>query len=442
MKNNGLYITLCAILMALFALPIIQQAFHPFKVKKLHGVVEATAKPEFSFRNYKDMSYQSQLEQYVSERFGFREPVIRTYNQYLWLFRKTYSADVVVGKDKWLYGKRSIYDHFRQEAYFHAESNEALIKKLDHSIARLKRVQRELDKRNTKLFVLICPSKDIICPEHLPENGNYVMSDGIRAVEYVPKAFADKGVNFLDLNAWFEQIKDTVSYPIFPKTGMHWSNVACMHACDTLFRYMEHLTGKNMPNITIGQAYPSKTISPDDDLERILNLIWTIKPNQNYCADVEVVPDSTAQRLNLITIGDSFFWNIAHTMPMDKLFERYPYWYYYNTIYYDSEHKNVKEVNMVKELNRADVVMILLTANHLYDFFGGFLNRVITCFAQPDPETLERILEGIMQKMDANSVWLQSLQEQAAQKGQTLDEVKRANALYVFKQNPEKYLTD
>ena len=73
MKNkNGLYITLCAILMALFALIIIQQACHPFKVKKLNGVIVETDKPKLSYNTYKDLSYQTQLERYVSENFGFR----------------------------------------------------------------------------------------------------------------------------------------------------------------------------------------------------------------------------------------------------------------------------------------------------------------------------------------------------------------------------------
>lgn len=442
MKNkNGLYFTLCAILMVLFVLPIIQQTYHPFKVKKLNGVIVETDKPKLNYNNYKDLSYQTQLERYVSENFGFREPIIRLYNQYLWLYRKTYSADIVIGKNKWLYGERSIYDHYRQVVYDYADSNEAFLKKINTNIERLKRVQDILDQRGTKLFVLVCPSKDLLYPDHLPEGGQFVMGDGIRAIEYVPNAFADNGINFLDLNAWFQQIKDTVDYPLFPKTGLHWSNIAAAHASDTIIQYMEWLTGKNMPNVKVGATRPGETVAPDNDLEKLLNLMWPIKPNQNYYAKVEAVPDSTAQKLRLVTIGDSFFWNLTQTMPMDELFESHPYWYYFNTVYFDQQYHNVKEISIIEELDRTDVVMILFTATHLYTISNNFLDRVLFCFTKPNPETLERILEDIMQKMDANSVWLQSLEEQAEQKGQTLDEVKRANALYVYRQNPEKYLS-
>lgn len=442
MKNkNGLYITLCAILMVLFVLPIIQQTYHPFKVKKLNGVIVETDKPKWNYNNYKDLSYQTQLERYVSENFGFREPIIRLYNQYLWLYRKTYSADIVIGKDKWLYGERSIYDHYRQVVYDYADSNEAFLKKINTNIERLKRVQDILDQRGTKLFVLVCPSKDLLYPDHLPEGGQFVMGDGIRAIEYVPNAFADNGINFLDLNAWFQQIKDTVDYPLFPKTGLHWSNIAAAHASDTIIQYMEWLTGKNMPNVKVGATRPGETVAPDNDLEKLLNLMWPIKPNQNYYAKVEAVPDSTAQKLRLVTIGDSFFWNLTQTMPMDELFESHPYWYYFNTVYFDPQYHNVKEISIIEELDRTDVVMILFTATHLYTISNNFLDRVLFCFTKPNPETLECILEDIMQKMDANSVWLQSLEEQAEQRGQTLDEVKRANALYVYRQNPEKFLS-
>ena len=197
----------------------------------------------------------------------------------------------------------------------------------------------------------------------------------------------------------------------------------------------------NMPNISVGPMYSSETRKPDGDLEGIMNLIWEIKPNQNYYADVTVIPDSTAQRLNLITIGDSFFWNIAYTMPMDELFESHPYWYYFSTVYYDPKHKNVKQLDLMTELDHADVVMILLTNNHLYDIFGGFFNKVLTCFSDPDPDTLNNILEDIMKKMDANSDWLAKIKEKAERKGISLEEMKRADAIYLFRQNPDKYIS-
>lgn len=444
MKNkNALYIILFVLLMVLLFVPILQQVFHPIEVKELKGATVKTEKPELSFEGYKTTAYQAQLEKYLSENFGFREPVIRCYNQYLWsCFRKTYAFDVVIGKDKWLYGKKSVFDHYRQVAYEYADSNEALVQKFEKDLSRLKRVQQLLDERGTKLFVLICPSKDIIYPEHLPVNGNYVMSDGLRAIEYYPQAFAENGINYVDMCAWFQQIKDTVSYPLFGMTGMHWSDIACVHAVDSILHYMEHLTGKNLPNYTIGPKYERESYYPDNDLEKTMNLMFDIQPNWNSYVDVKMIPDSTAERCDLVAIGDSFFWNWCYTLPMDKIFNTYRYWYYYKSVLYDPNHTHVSQLNLMDELDRADIVMISLSATQLYEINHGFLSQALVLLSAKNPSNLDDILVDIKRKMESNETWYQGLKDKAAQHGKTLEQVMDEDARYVFNQDPEKYVMD
>lgn len=427
--------------MVLLFLPLLQQELHPFKLQKLHGDVVEVKMPKLSFEGYKEQTYQAQLEKYASQHFGFHEWVIRLYNQYLWTFRKTYAYDVTVGRDKWLYPKKGVLDHYRQVSYEVAPNNDALKQKFDKDIERLKRVQDLLDKRGTKLFVLICPSKDVVYPEHLPTTRNFTMGDGLRAIEYLPQAFAEKGINCIDMCDWFLKIKDTVSYPLFPMRGMHWSDIACVHAADSVIRYMEQLTGKNMPNLIIGPKHPGETVYPDGDLEQSMNLLWGIMPQfQNYYADVEICPDSTAQKLNLLTIGDSFFhnWNLA--LPLKDIFNAFPYYFYYSTVYFDPNHSKVSQVNLMEELDRADIVMLSYSATQLYDFNRGFLSQALVQLSAKNPSNLDRILDDIKQSMEANETWYESLKEKAVNKGKTLDEVMDEDARYLFNQNPEKYV--
>lgn len=440
-RNQGFHIVLCVVLTVLLFLPLVQQEFHPFPVKKLNGAAVKAEKPKLDLNTYRDMSYQTQLEDYVADRFGFRESVIRLYNQYLWMFRKTYAADVVVGKDRWLYSKTSVLDHYRQRPYEFETSNEALKLKFEKELKRLKTVQELLARQGTQLFVLICPAKDMVYPEHLPEGDKFVMGDGLRAIDYYPQAFAEKGIHCLDVCTWFQQIKDTVGYPLFPQRGMHWSNIACVHASDSIFRYMEQLTGKNMPDLEIGPLYHDATRNPDGDLEQNLNLAWGILPAEHNCyANVEVVRDSAAQQLNLITIGDSFFWNMCYALPMDSIFNRYVYWYYFNTVYFDPEHTNVSQVDLMEELDRADVVMISLSATQLYEINHGFLSQALLQLTLDDPDRMSSILEGVEERMRSDSLWYESLKEKAAKRGVSLDEAMRADALYIISQNPEQYL--
>lgn len=440
MKKNLLYIVLFALLMAVVWLPAIQQLTGWVKVKKLDGAVVEAPKPAWSLQSYQECIYQNEWERYAAANFGFHEWVIRLYNQYLWdFFRKTYAADVTVGKDQWLYGKKSVRDYYHQVAYEYAKDNVELVDKFEKDLARLKKVQLLLDRYDTKLFVLICPAKDDVYPEHLPERP-WVMGDGMRAIEYYPQAFEENGIHYLNMHQWFMQIRDTVSYPLFTHSGMHWSNIACVHASDSILHYMEQLTGKNIPDIRIGKKYAAKPNYPDRDLEQSMNLIRYIKPMDYAYVPVEVVPDSTAQKLNLIVMGDSFFWNMCYTLPMDDLFKTHRYWYYFNSVFFDPDHTHVSQLNLKEEICQADIVMISLSATQLYEINHGFLSQALILLSSDDPSNLEAILAGIKREMEANGEWYESLKRKAEQNGKTLEQVMDEDARYMFNQNPEKYL--
>ena len=110
MKKKTTYdIILFSILGVLAFLPILQEHFRLMSLKPLNGVVVEEEKPECSKGSYVSGHYQKQMEAYLGQHFGFREPVIRIYNQYLWNFyRKTYARDVAVGKKEWLYYQQSV----------------------------------------------------------------------------------------------------------------------------------------------------------------------------------------------------------------------------------------------------------------------------------------------------------------------------------------------
>ena len=100
------------ILMILLFMPLLQGRFQLIPLKPLNGVTIETEKPEFELESYRSGAYAKQEEAYVGEHFGFREPVIRLYNQYLWsCYKKTYAHDVMAGKQGWLYTPESVSDY-------------------------------------------------------------------------------------------------------------------------------------------------------------------------------------------------------------------------------------------------------------------------------------------------------------------------------------------
>ena len=103
-KNKIKYdLILFTLLMVFLFVPIVQEWTSIFPIKLLKGAFEPTPKPELTFDNYRSNTYQTQIEKYVSEHFGLREPVIRIYNQYLWsAYNKTYCHFIMPGKKGYL----------------------------------------------------------------------------------------------------------------------------------------------------------------------------------------------------------------------------------------------------------------------------------------------------------------------------------------------------
>ena len=99
-------------------LPLLQDYVFKFKIKELYGVLFWTPKPEMTFQTVYSGHYQTNIEKYISENFGFREPTIRFYNQYLWdFYKKTPVEYVVQGKDGWLYFIQNVNEYYGTEIY-------------------------------------------------------------------------------------------------------------------------------------------------------------------------------------------------------------------------------------------------------------------------------------------------------------------------------------
>ena len=120
MNNRGsiVYPLLFGLLMVFLFSFMIQEQFKPFKMKPLNGRFATIAMPKFTMETYKNGYYQKATERYISRNFGFREPIIRLYNQYCWdFYRKTYVSYTFAGKKNWLYFGHNIENYYGTEMY-------------------------------------------------------------------------------------------------------------------------------------------------------------------------------------------------------------------------------------------------------------------------------------------------------------------------------------
>ena len=424
------------ITMLFISTPMVVQQTKIVKFKALNGVFQKVSKPKLTYANYKNMSYQVNIEKYISQNFGFREPVLRCYNQLVWdLFDKTCTDRIYVGKDNWLYEPWYVDEYFGTLEYF--DDTVALRKEFDRQIGYIYQISEALKANETELIVMMVPGKPHIYPEYLQESDKNPDSVGIRANDYYTEKFSELGVNHINFTDWFLKTKEADSFMVFPKTGTHWSNMAAVYITDSLIKYIEATSGMNMHNLSIGNLHPGKIREPDNDLEKILNLVRPINRDLMQYADFSVAKDSLAYKPNLLVIGDSYFWNIANQIPLDNIFSRYPYWYYNNTIYFDPEHNNIKQVDLVEELIQSDVVLLLFSAYPMYYFSCGFSHVALTeLYFSPD--MIDSLVNDRIMSINSHPEQVEMIKGKAQKKNISLEQAIYDDAKYLIYNNPER----
>ena len=386
-RTKVILFTLTALL--LFA-SAIQQQTGLFKFKELNGVVDSSPRPEWTWHNFIDGGLQDSTEAYLQQNFGFREPLTRFFNQTEWaLFRYSQVAEnqrIVITDDNWIFEPATVEEYYQGRAYYNGEDfTDNLLKQFEAEAQRLLQIQKMLEPYGTHLFVALLPGKEQICPEHMPKNTQYFKEKKITAFDFYSKRLKELGVNHINLAECFMEMKGKVSYPLFPQTGTHWSNLAAIHSADTLIRYMEHLSDSNMVNIITSDIF-QRTLKPDADLESLMNLIWPIQKRPNMLSTATYDFDTTAWRPRLITVGDSFYWNILNFTPVWDVFESVPYWYYFSTAYFDDDdlkvtHK-ISDLDVLQEVIDADFVMLSYSTVALYKMSNGFSEALLAKLEQ------------------------------------------------------------
>lgn len=377
---------------------MLQQATGMFRFKELNGVTKETIIPEANFANFCNRSLQDSTEAYLKKHYGFREPLTRLYNQTQWaLFRYSQVEEdqrIVITDDNWIFEPATVEEYYQGRAYYNGEDfTDNLLKQFEAEAQRLLQIQKMLEPYGTHLFVALLPGKEQICPEHLPKNTQYFKEKKITAFGFYSKRLKELGVNHINLAECFMEMKGKVSYPLFPQTGTHWSNLAAIHSADTLIRYMEYLSDSNMVNLTMGSMF-QRTLKPDADLESLMNLIWPLQKEPNYLASATYDYDTTAWRPRLITIGDSFYWNILNFTPVWDVFNGVPFWYYFSTAYFNDNDlkvdKKVSDLDVLQEVIDADFVMLSYSTVSLYKMSNGFSEQLLKELEQKQNELIYR----------------------------------------------------
>ena len=446
-KNSYIKILLFVLTMALMFVFALQKRKQFWTFEPLNGVFEPTPKPELSFETCRTAKYQSQMEPYLKENFGFREPLIRFYNQFLYdFFRTSYNEEVVVGKDHWFYFRQHVNEYYGTEMYRWQKTAEEARETYDREARLMWKLRGILNEYGTEFLMFMAPDKGFLYPEHLPYRKHDTTT--INARKYYSRKFDEYGFPYIEMTKWFLDLKaaDTLPYSLFSQSGAHWGFSAVL-AADSVFRLMEKLKGYPLPKLHIGPLRESseETLKGDHDLETNLNLMREV-PHQFdrlFDAEVTVVTDSATIRPNVLFVGNSFLWRMHYYIPFDDMFSHSEYWFYNSTAYSGtnySQHSNVLDLDILSKLLESDFVVWFTDGNQMYKMSYGFVESALLSLCL-DPKQIDNTRNHLIDSLNNDAATLRKLQKYNGNEEKRMSKI-WAMSNQIISSNPEKYFPE
>ena len=414
------------IVLLLLTIPAIQQHTALIPEVPLKGYFYQEPMPSlkyFTWHRWFSGDFQQLFTTRLNENTGFRPSLIRVRNQYDWsFFGITHAKGFLKGKERVLFEEDYIHEYTGR--YFIGE------RPVDKKIQRLKVVSDSLEAHGIPLILVFEPGKATYFPEFIPDSFD-IARKTTSNYEVFTRLANRYDLNFIDLNKYFLEMKDTVTYPLFPRYGMHWSLYGVHLAADSLNRYIATATGARMPGFTpVASKYSDRPIGTDYDIGELLNLLFPLCPAPGLYPEVPFssIPDGN---LPALIVADSYYINLVETYGK-KMFGHQDYWYYNSSLYpHQNESPPVRadKSNLREKLLQYKVVLLMVSEINLHCGFWGFADEAWQAF---HPETPDSHLEQIENMIRIDREWFRFLVKKSEKSGRPLDDVIRSDAEYVF----------
>lgn len=363
-KKHILFIFLLVILFA----PLIQQKTEVIPVNPLVGGDDPKAYLPFTFSSWKSGEFQDRFDLGYEERIGFRPALIRMKNQFQYsLFRKANATGVVVGKDRYLF----------EEDYIRAYTGRDYLGEMfwKEKFRRFQAVHDTLQSLGIQLALILEPGKGSYYNEKIPDR-YFSPSDSVTNYQEIKKVVSNSSIPFLDLNSWFVQTKKVAEYPHFTRGGIHWAYSSMLLASDTILRFANGLTSRDVPEIQITKGQVSRVPrDTDNDLTEIMNLAVQPKTAKMHYPEFSFSALADSVKPKVLIISDSFYFNILNAGIPDHAFANNAFWYYSKAIYPDTwtEPRDTSMINIREETESMDLIFIMVTERFYHRLAWNFI---------------------------------------------------------------------
>ena len=428
---------LCLLTLLGFALIFVQTQWHPFKMKPLKGFTPITEKPSLTMASFASGNYQNDIEQHISENFGFREFFIRLYNQFTYsCFHKINNENIVEGADHELYWYMYLDDLTGVTLKEHFADVEEAKAEARKNVEETLRLIDTLHAHNTDFLFVFAPTKTAVYPEKMPQWYQEQISD-FSLEEYDIKLFKENNIPHIDFYNYFKSIKDNFPYPLYTRTGTHWSEATIPFVADSILKKLDAITKFKLPTVRyIDDNLTTDYSAQDGELEVDMNLLFPLDKPALPRPIFELTDTLGPDKPNLLVVCDSYFTQLR-VSPFVKAFKNWETWIYNEDIESSNKDHKWKRLDMVVDaedvLDDADIVMAVFTAPMLYDYMFGFTETVQNLYAKGVISD-EAGLNAVIQHIKESEQWMHDLEVQAQERGITLEENILLNAEWYIKE--------
>lgn len=389
----------------------------------LNGEYKKAEKPVLSFEALYTGNYPKQVTHYYNEQFGFRNSLVRVFHQIGFsLLNQAFAGGVRVGSNQFLFDT----DHYKSYAGEDRIDTSLMLEKVN----LLWQLNTLLKQNNKFLQIILAPSKTRALPMYAETN--YGTEGKRNNYQLFQNTIRQKPIALLDVCNWMPELKNKYgAEALFPKTGMHWSQLLSALVFDSLLKTLSTQQHELVGGLEFGEPYsaPMALNKIDNDLERTLNLLWPIANQTHYYLPYTIKPAN--KKLHYLFVADSYLYNF----PLDSFEARlgsYTFLYYNNTFSKSNGEKGTvtKELvgNAVKE---ADVVVLLCSEPNLPKFDWGFSKMAMEANDFNDAK-----VKSIIERIKSDKAWLQIVKQKAKEKNISTDSMLRMDALYLLNQQP------
>lgn len=427
---------------AVLAAILLQSFTHIVKMNPLKGFDKEEQSPvELSFKTYYDGSYQDYLTEHAKRNTGFREFFIRNYNQVAYsCFNKITNKNIVKGHDQELYLKMYLNEAtgvtFKQHFADVDEAKAEARKNVEETL----RLIDTLHQHGKAFLFVFAPTKPAVYPDKLPSYYKNHLTD-FSLEEYYIQLFKENHIPHIDFYHYFQDIKDTFPYPLYPRTGTHWSEATIPYVADSVLKKLAEITGYKLPSVHYIDDNLSTDYSVQDgELEASMNLLFPLNKPAIPRPVFELTDTVGTDKPNLLVVADSYFTQLRNSTFIEA-FDAWEFWVYNRDVQSSNPQHQWKQLDQLLDadevLNNADIVMAVFTAPMYYTYMFGFPQTAQNLFQNGEISEGAK-LQAVIQMIKDNEDWMKAVEKQAEERGLTVEQNLRRNAIYVLEKKKQK----